>query len=215
MLRLQGRRCVVVGAGPVGMRKVRGLVEAGAETVLVAPGLTAGNGPAGVEVIPHLFVEEDIIGAALVFAATDDPATNRLIAAAARRCRIPVNIVDDPEASDFVLPASFAAGDLVVSVATRGVSPAVAVMVRDDIEKSLPVEWPTFLKIAGILRSRLLTSSSKATYNQQVLRNLVSHGILIMIADTDAAGIDRLLESEFGKGYSLADLGISLSKGSS
>jgi precorrin-2 dehydrogenase/sirohydrochlorin ferrochelatase len=215
MMRLAGRRCVVVGAGPVGLRKVDRLLAAGAEVVLVAPDLTAANIPAGVTAVPRLFVAEDLTGAFLVFAATDDAATNQQVAQAAQARAIPVNIADNPDASDFILPASFKNGRLTVSVATGGVSPATAAIVRDEVKKMLPGEWNIFLEIAGILRARLLTSGLKAAYNQQVLRNLVVHGILPMIADADVAGIDRLLEAEFGKGYSLADLGVSLSEGAS
>lgn len=214
LLCLEGRRCVVVGAGPVGLHKVRGLVEAGAETVLIAPDPPADGYSENVEIVPRFFTEDDLIDTFLVIAATDDVQTNQRIAAVAQARSVLVNVVDNADLSDFTMPAIFRNGDLVVAVATGGVSPAVAVMVRDDIEKNLSEQWQIFLEIAGTLRARLLTSSSKAAYNQQVLRNIVSHGVLAMLADADVAGIDRLLETEFGKGYSLADLGISLSKGS-
>lgn len=211
MLRLAGRRCLVVGAGQVGLRKLKGLLQAGAEVVLVDPCLPAENLPENVEIVTRPFCDEDLAGACLVFAATDDAAINQSIAVAAEKRGIPVNIADDPVGSDFILPARFSKGDLTVAVATGGVNPAVAAMVRDAIEKELPDEWQIFLEIAGNLRARRLTSNSKSAYNQQVLQNLVRHGVLTMIENLDVAGIDQLLEAEFGKGYSLADLEISLS----
>lgn len=202
---------MVVGAGQVGLRKLKGLLQAGANVVLVDPCLPAETLPDNVEVVTRPFCDEDLAGASLVFAATGDAAVNRSIAAAAEKRGVPVNIADNPDGCDFTLPACFSKGDLTVAVATGGVNPAVAAMVRDVIEKELPDEWQIFLKIAGKLRGRLLTSNAKSAYNQQVLQNLVRHGVLTMIANMDGAGIDQLLEAEFGKGYSLADLEINLS----
>jgi len=215
MLRLHGRRCVVVGAGLVGLRKAAGLLVADAVVVLVDPRLDAISVPQGVESLPRAFVASDLDGAALVFAATGSAAVNRTIAEAARQREIPVNIADDPGGSDFTLPASFRSGELTVSVATGGGSPALAALVRDEIEKILPGEWAIFLEIAAKLRARLLTSGSKTAYNQQVLRNLASADLLAKIAGRDVAGIDRLLAEAFGYGYSLSELGVSLSKGTS
>ena len=104
-MRVAGRRCVVVGAGPVGLRKTESLLQAGADVVLVDPGLNSLVVPDGVEEIAREFVEADLAGAFLVFVATDNAATNQAIAAAARKQAIPVNIADDPEGSDFILPA--------------------------------------------------------------------------------------------------------------
>ncbi len=214
-MRLAGRRCVVVGAGPVGLRKAESLLQAEAEVALIDPNLDSIKAPAGAEKFAREFSGTDLAGAFLVFAATDNAGTNQAIAAVARKQAIPVNIADDPEGSDFILPASFQSGDLSVSVASGGTSPAVAAMVRDNLKNSLSGQWALFLEIAGILRVRLLTSGCKSAYNQQVLRNLVDGGILDRLAESDEAGIDRLLEAEFGKGYSLAELGVSLPKGSS
>jgi precorrin-2 dehydrogenase/sirohydrochlorin ferrochelatase len=215
MLRLRDRRCLVVGAGPVGLRKAKGLLDAGAEVVLVDPRLASIDVPAEVQGMPRAFNASDLDGACLAFAATGEPEVNQGVAEAARQKGVPVNIADDPDGSDFTLPASFSNGDLTVSAATGGGSPAVAALVRDELEKGLAEEWMTFLEIAAKLRSRRLTSSSKSAYNQQVLQNLVSGGMLAKIRDLDEDGIDRLLETEFGAGCSLAELEVSLPKGSS
>ena len=66
-----------------------------------------------------------------------------------------------------------------------------------------------------MIRARRLTSQSGSAYNLEVLQNLVEAGILALIARGDAPAIDRLLKKTFGKGYSLAELGVSLSEGSS
>ena len=197
------------------MRKVKGLLAAGADVSLVDPRLDLLDVPDPVEKIPREFTENDLDGAFLVFVATGRADVNRLVADTARRKGILANIADDPVDSDFTLPASFTAGALTVATATGGGSPAVAAMIRDELEKILPGEWPVFLEIAGKLRARLLTSGSRSAYNQQVLQNLVNAGVLAKIRSRDVEGIDRLLEENFGAGTSLAGLKVSLPKGSS
>jgi len=212
MMRLAGRRCVVVGGGAVGLRKLRGLVAAGADVLLVDPA-PAGPLPDGVAVRRRRFAADDLDGASLVFAATDEKRVNRDVVVAARERGLPVNVADDPDNSDFTLPATFFSGGLSVAVATDGLSPAVAALVRDDLERLLSPAWSIFLEIAAILRRRQLTSESPAAYNLQVLQNLLNKRILQLIEAADAAGVDRLLEAECGQGCSLAELGVSLSKG--
>jgi len=214
VLQLAGKRCVVVGAGPVGLRKARRLCEVSADVILIDPARDRVDTPAGATMINRAFRQDDLDGASLVFAATNNQQVNRAVAEAARALGIPVNVADDPAASDFTVPASFSRGNLSIAVSSGGVSPAIAAMVRDEVETLLPDAWQIFLEIAGELRARLLTSDHKAAYNQQVLQNLVSGGILTMIENFDSSGVDQLVTAEFGNGYSLADLGISLPKDS-
>ncbi|GAA4830663.1 uroporphyrinogen-III C-methyltransferase [Luteimicrobium xylanilyticum] len=83
-LRVQGRRVVVVGAGPVAARRVRALLQAGADVLVVAPDAVdevAGHADAG-----HLGWERrayrpgDLAGAWLVHVATGDPAVDAAVA---------------------------------------------------------------------------------------------------------------------------------------
>ena len=130
MMRLAGRRCVVVGGGAVGLRKLRGLVAAGADVLLVDPA-PAGPLPDGVAVRRRRFAADDLDGASLVFAATDEKRVNRDVVVAARERGLPVNVADDPDNSDFTLPATFFSGGLSVAVATDGLGPSVFALVTE------------------------------------------------------------------------------------
>lgn len=215
MLQLKGRRCVIIGAGPVGRRKLQSLANVGAERVLIAPDADRDPLPADITVISRTFLDSDLDDAVLVFAATNQVQTNRLIAEAARKRRIPVNIVDDPQASDFTLPAVCRHGALTLAVGTSGQSPAAAAIIRDSISDSLSPGWELFLQLAAKLRSLRLTSDSNPLYNRQVLQLLLERGLIQMLESGDKIEIERLLTTEFAGKVTWNDLDIDLPKGAS
>jgi len=213
LLNLEDRLCVVVGGGAVGMRKVRGLIGAGARVRLVAPDQSEGHPiEEGVELIRRPFRSGDLEGAALAFAATDDRQTNAAVAAEARRKGIPVNVADVPAEGNFTLPALLRRGDLTVAVSTAGRSPALAALLRDTLAGSVGPEWATMLEIAAALRRKRLTGKDADDYNLVILRRLMDGNLPELVTRQDAAGVNRLLTSLFGEGVSLAELGIHFSK---
>lgn len=129
---------LVVGGGTVALRKVEGLLRGGGRPDLVSP-----------EVVPPLsdliaalglrhrvrrFEAGDAAGYALVIAATDDRAVNARIAAEARERGVWVNVVDDPAASNFIVPAVLREGEVVAAISTGGASPLLASGVRERLE---------------------------------------------------------------------------------
>ncbi len=215
LLQLKKRRCVVIGAGPVGQRKLQSLLPTGAEIVMIAPDADRLNLPSEVTLIKRNFSEADLDDATLVFAATDSAVVNQQIAAAAKKRMIPVNIADNPQASDFTLPAVSRYAELTVAVGTAGQSPAVAALIRDRLAGGLGPVWGTFVQIAAKLRQLKLTKGAKSLYNQQVLQILIDRGLIQMLEAGDSAGIEQLLASEFAGEVTLADLDIDLPKGPS
>ena len=215
MLQLKGRRCVIIGAGPVGQRKLQSLLPTGAEIVLIAPEADRLNLPPEITIINRVFREADLDHAALVFAATDSTMTNKHISEAARKRMIPVNVVDDPQTSDFTLPAVSRKGQLTVAVGTEGQSPAAAALIRDTLDGCLGPGWEIFVQIAAQLRQLKLTRGSKPLYNQQVLHILLERGLIRMLETGDRTGIEQLLLSQFAGEVTMADLDISLPKGAS
>lgn len=213
LLNLEGRLCVVIGAGPVGLRKVRGLVHAGARVRLVATEMPHHTRLQGVELGIRSYQSEDLEGATLVFAATDDPALNLRIADDARARRIPACIADNPARGDFTLPARLEAGDLHIAVSTAGRSPALAAAVRDHLGDLLGPEWHTVVEVAAALRQKQLTQKGKTKYNRRILRRLIDDGLPALIAAGDVEGINQRLTRCCGEGVTLATLGINLPKG--
>jgi precorrin-2 dehydrogenase/sirohydrochlorin ferrochelatase len=214
LLQLKDRLCVVIGGGPVAIRKARGLREAGARVRLVASELAVPAGElADVEVVIRPFRAGDLLGAFVAFAATDDRLVNAAVVREARQRGVLVGVVDVPDEGDFTLPALLRRGNLTVSVATAGDSPALAVLLRDRLADQLGPEWATVLEIAAALRQKRLTLQGKTEYNQPILRRLLEGGLPDLIAGGDAPAVDRLLQTLFGADCSLAQLGIRLVKG--
>lgn len=144
LTRLRGTPVLVVGGGSVGQRKIRGLLAVAADVRLVSPQVTApvrAWAESGrVRWTPRAYMPGDLAGARLVFAATSDRTTNALIARDAAAAGLLCNVADDPEASDFHLPAIHRANGLTIAVSTSGSSPARAAHIRDRIAEMLEQE---------------------------------------------------------------------------
>ena len=138
-LRLAGRRVVVAGGGNVAARRVPALLEAGAEVIVISPGLspalddlaTGGR----IAWTAREYASGDCAGAWLVCACTDDPAVNAAIAAEADAARIWCVRADDAAASRAWTPASGQAGEVRVGVLTG--DPRRSAGIRDALVGAL------------------------------------------------------------------------------
>ena len=95
-LDLNGKPVVVVGAGKVGLRKTKALLEAGARVTVVSPSCAAEFEALPVKLIRRAFRLSDIGDAYLAYAATNCREVNQRVAREAKRLRVPVNVADDP-----------------------------------------------------------------------------------------------------------------------
>jgi uroporphyrin-III C-methyltransferase / precorrin-2 dehydrogenase / sirohydrochlorin ferrochelatase len=145
-LRLRGARVVVVGGGGIALNKIRLLLAHAARIEVLAPGLDDTLAAWRDEGrITHVAAEATpdrlralLPGCRLVYAATDDRAVNRVVAAAADALNIPVCAVDDPEPSSFITPAQIHRGPVRIAISTGGVAPVLARRLRERIEAVMP-----------------------------------------------------------------------------
>ncbi len=158
-LNLTGRRCLVVGGGPVAEGKVRGLLAATADVTLVAPLLTPElrdlSASAQIRHREGEYDASDLEGADLCFVATDDGAINARVAADARARQIWVNAADDPANCDFILPAVVRRGSVVVAASTGGASPALARRLREDLTAFLDEGYAPLGDLLGAVRNEV------------------------------------------------------------
>src|SRR5262249_29278268 len=167
VLNLKGRPVLVVGGGTVAERKVEGLLPTGASITVVSPSVTTTLGRLADEklitVRLRAYRRADLRRARMVFAASDDRTVNAGVAADARRHRIWGNAADDPAHCDFILPSVLRRGALMVSVSTAGRSPALARIVREELEGLLGGDYALLTEIAGEVRHELRTRGEAPT----------------------------------------------------
>jgi siroheme synthase-like protein len=136
-LRLTGRRCIVIGGGPVGLEKVEGLLACDAHVTLVAPEARAELVQLALEGAIRWEQREyepgDLEGALIAIAATDDTDLNVRVFEDAEARSMLVNVVDVPPLCNFILPAIVRTGPLAVAISTAGASPALAKRMKREI----------------------------------------------------------------------------------
>ena len=160
-LELTGRTVVVIGDGAVREGKVRGLLAAGADRVVVlAPGaLDAHDLPVDdhrVTVHPRAWQPRDLDDAFLCIASSADPRERDDIARAARDRRVLVNVMDDVANCDFAAPAVVRRGDLAIAISTGGRSPAAARRLREMLGDRFGPEWEELIEILRAVREDTL-----------------------------------------------------------
>ena len=150
------RRCLVIGGGSVGERKIAGLLEAGAIVTVVSPDVTENVARWSKDKIIHLIARRyqpgDLSGYQLAFVATGDHEVNAAIFEEGRRLNVWVNSADDPSRCDFILPSVLRRGDLTVAVSTGGASPALARTIREELEMHLSKEYEQLARLAAEAR---------------------------------------------------------------
>jgi siroheme synthase-like protein len=133
-LRLAGRRVVVVGGGPVAVRRIVRLREAGAQVRVIAPSVLpdlARAAEAGaLEWLPRRYETGDLEGAWYVLAATDDEGANRAVSAEAEALRVFCVRADRAEEASAWTPATGEVDGFQVAV-LAGRHPREAARVRD------------------------------------------------------------------------------------
>jgi uroporphyrin-III C-methyltransferase/precorrin-2 dehydrogenase/sirohydrochlorin ferrochelatase len=139
---LKAQKVLIVGGGEVALRKVTLLERTGADMRLVAPEirpeLMARAAAGKLKLAMREFVPDDLQGVRMVIVATSHRAVNRWIAKLSDARGIPVNVVDDREASRFIVPAIIDRDPVLVAISTGGTSPVLARRLRERLEGLVP-----------------------------------------------------------------------------
>jgi precorrin-2 dehydrogenase/sirohydrochlorin ferrochelatase len=200
--KLEGRACLVVGAGTIAAPKIASLRRADGVVTVVAPRANediAAQAAAG-EVVWHEreFAAADLEGMFLVIAATDVQAVNHAVAEEARARGILVNSVDDPPDCDFFYPSVVRRGDLQIAISTAGKSPALAQRLREEIDALLPEDTGAWLDRLGETRLRTLAAIPAGEERKQALHLLARRESCNPEACPVQQTLDRLLTTKAG-----------------
>ncbi len=211
-LDISGRRCLVIGGGEVGQRKVERLLECGARVTVVGreltPALAGLRKKGAIDYIPGDYEQKQLKDAFLVIGATDDGDVNERIFRDARKRGVLANIVDDPDRCDFILPALCRQGELVITVATGGKSPALAKKLRQDLEERYGPEYEVLLKIMGEVRGRIIGRGESSEKNRKIFEAIVDSDILDRIRKGNWKKVEKIVKDMTGVAIDLRSMRI-------
>jgi siroheme synthase-like protein len=196
-LLVAGRRCVVVGAGRIAVRKIEALLDAGAEVHVIATELDesvrAWADAGRLTASERAFAAADLDDAWLATAATSDPAVNQAVFDAGELRRVWVNAADDPDHCSFTLMSVIRQGDLVVTIGTGGRSPALATYLKRHVGEEMGPEYGTLLELLSEAREAM-RATGRSSEDADWQRALDS-GMLDLIRTGRLAEAKELLET--------------------
>ena len=209
-LDIQNRKCLVVGGGSVGTRKVMTLLECGAVVTVVSSDVAEELLELAEKKIIDLkkrpYESSDIDGMFLVIGATDNEELNWQINKDAEHQNKLCNIADRPEVCNFILPSIVNRGNLVIAISTSGKSPAFARKMRQDLEKEFGEEYDKFLELMGAIRKKALSEKHEPEAHKRLFEQLINRGLVDMVRNHDEERINFLLLEIFGEGYRFEEL---------
>jgi precorrin-2 dehydrogenase / sirohydrochlorin ferrochelatase len=181
-VKLEGKRCLVVGAGKVGKPKIGGLIDTGARVHVIALEASetvhewANAGKITLEA--RAFNEEDLDGTFLAVVATASRSLNGAIYQEAQRRGVLCNVVDDPAYCDFYYPAVVRRGDLQIAISTNGQSPSLAQKLRQQLERQFGPGYARWVAELGETRRLVLASDLDPQRKSDLLHSLATREAL-------------------------------------
>ena len=180
-LKLDGRQCLLVGAGKIAREKIGSLLKTGLHLNVVAPQAcleirefaAAGK----LKWIPRSFEVSDLDGNSVAIAATNSPEVNAAVYRGAVERDILCNSVDDIPNCDFFFGAVVSRGDLQIAISTAGESPALAQHLRREIDEQLPDDLGPWLASLGRIRREVLALHRSGEDRKSLLHQLAQRPV--------------------------------------
>src|SRR5579863_2895643 len=200
-MKLENKRCLVVGAGKVGEPKIASLLDTGALIHVVAFGASdmvrkwAREGKVKLEL--RAFTAADLDGIFLAVVATASRELNASIYNEALRRGVLCNVVDDPAYCDFFYPAVVRRGDLQIAVSTNGQSPSLAQKIRQQLEMQFGPGYAAWVAELGETRRLILASALPKDRKLELLHSLASReAVEAALAQVEAVGAEIVLQGD-------------------
>jgi precorrin-2 dehydrogenase / sirohydrochlorin ferrochelatase len=200
-LKLRGRRCLVVGAGDIGLEKVEGLLACDGDVTLIAPEAGAELAQLALEGSikweQRTYEPADLEGTFMVIACTDDTDVNIGIYEDAERRAMLVNIVDVPPLCNFILPAIVRTGPLAIAISTAGASPALAKRMKAEVSELFGEEYAQLAimlnDVRGWAKGTLPTYQDRKAFFESIVNG--EPDPIALLRDGDVAGVQALIEA--------------------
>jgi len=198
-LQVKNRKCLLVGAGAVGVRKLKSILECDPDHVTVLD--TADPGPEMLEISrdQHVSFEqrhfraEDMNDVFITFACTSNTELNRHIADLCAEKNILCIIADFPEGSNFIVPSVIRQGDLTLAVSSGWCTPALTKKIRRDLQDIFGQHYADFITLMGRIRPLVLDLGKETSHNTALFRLLVASPILDELEAGNMARVKEIL----------------------
>jgi precorrin-2 dehydrogenase/sirohydrochlorin ferrochelatase len=189
-VKLEGRRCLVVGAGKVGEPKIAALLDTGARIRVIAreasDTVSSWAREGKIDLALREFASGDLDGIFLAIVATASRELNGSIYREAQRRGVLCNVVDDPEYCDFYYPAVVRRGDLQIAISTAGQSPSLAQRLRLQLERQFPPAYAEWVAELGETRRQVRASNLDQETKRELLHSLASRDALEFVLGVHA-----------------------------
>jgi len=194
---LHEQPCIVIGGGKIAEGKVEGLLTAGAQVTIISPSLTSHLHTLveqnKVAYISRIYQHGDLAGAFMVICATNQTEINHQVWQEASTNRQLVNVVDDTPRCNFIAPAILRKGDLNIAISTGGKAPALAVRLKERLQKEIGPQYERFLELSGQLREPLARNIPDFETRKKLWYELVDSDILELLSqDNEPAALDLI-----------------------
>ena len=199
---MRDQPCVVIGGGKIAEGKVDGLLAAQANVTVIAPELTphlrALANQDQVRYLERNYQPGDLAGAFMVICATDRADINHRVWQEATANHQLVNVVDDTPRCNFIAPSILRRGDLTIAISTSGKAPALAVRLKERLQREIGPEYELFLELAGDLREPLARHIPDFETRKSLWYELVDSEILDVLADGDETKAREIISRVVG-----------------
>ncbi|MCD7834743.1 MAG: bifunctional precorrin-2 dehydrogenase/sirohydrochlorin ferrochelatase [Lachnospiraceae bacterium] len=196
---LSEEKIVVVGAGTIAKRRIRALADFAGRLVVIAPEVNPElrdlEAAGRIEIWRKRFEKEDILGAALVIAATNDRRLNQAIYTACKEAGIPVNVCNDKTRCDFYFPVLAYDETVVAGVSSSGQDAARARRVAEQI-RALLTQAPPSDGTDDETGAHRAAENESENVAHRAAENEKETGQRRMPEDKDETGAHRLAEGE-------------------
>ena len=203
-LDLRGKPGVVVGGGRVAALKTEALLRSGVRVTVIAPEICERLSELALVGALRLerrrFAPGDLVGAEVAIVATNDPAVDESVSAAARALRVPVNVADNAALSSFIMPAVVDRAPLQIAISTAGSSPVLARKLRTAIEVAVPFAFGRLAALIGRFRGASKERYPDPEARRRFWEDVVDGPIADMALAGNEQGAARALETKLARG---------------
>lgn len=197
-LDIRHQLCLVVGGGDVALRKIRLLHSAGAIIRVVSPSIhqevQSLLQESDHQLFQRLFHKDDLDGVKLVIAATSDQRTNQTVAKYAREQKLFVNVVDDGETGNAIMPSIVDRSPVIAAFSTGGKAPVLIRQMRERLESEMPARYGDLAELAGRYRNQVIARFDHINERRKFWEEALSGSIAEKVFMGDMPGAEIELE---------------------